>query len=79
MAVLQQYWLRKPGLVEALELHQQHWTADEERAEDPEGRLALGPLAIACLAYDGGIPIEVESDYLPQHLLQRGRLGEFLT
>lgn len=33
----------------------------------------------ACLAYDGEIPIEVESEYLPKHLLQRGWLGEFLA
>ncbi|MEU5112359.1 immunity 49 family protein [Streptomyces longwoodensis] len=76
-------FVRKDGagfnqaLVEALELHKAYWTADEDRANDPEGRVALGPLAIACLAYDGGIPIEVESDYLPKHLLQRGWLGEF--
>ncbi|GEC05871.1 hypothetical protein SSP24_35260 [Streptomyces spinoverrucosus] len=65
------------ALVEALELHKAYWTADEDRAKDPEGRIALAPLAIACLAYDGEIPIEVESDYLPKHLLQRGWLGEF--
>jgi hypothetical protein len=65
------------ALVEALELHKAYWTADEDRANDPEGRIALGPLAVACLAYDGGIPIEVESDYLPKHLLQPGWLGEF--
>ncbi|MEU3510314.1 Imm49 family immunity protein [Streptomyces longwoodensis] len=46
-------------------------------AEDPSGAVALGPLALACLAHDGGIPIDVESDYLPKHLLQRGWLGEF--
>lgn len=55
----------------------EYWTADEERAKDPEGRIALAPLAITCLAHDGGIPIEVQSDYLPKHLLQRGWLGEF--
>jgi hypothetical protein len=65
------------ALVEALELHKEYWTADEDRAKDPEGRIALAPLAITCLAHDGGIPIEVESDYLPKHLLQRGWLGEF--
>ncbi|MFE9629288.1 immunity 49 family protein [Streptomyces sp. NPDC006527] len=65
------------ALVEALELHKSYWTADEDRAKDPEGRIALGPLAIACLAHDGEIRIEVESDYLPKHLLQRGWLGEF--
>ncbi|MBX9396754.1 immunity 49 family protein [Streptomyces sp. TRM72054] len=65
------------ALVESLELHKAYWTADEDRAKDPEGRIALAPLAIACLAHDGEIPIEVESDYLPKHLLQRGWLGEF--
>lgn len=41
--------------------------------------MALPLLAMACLAHDGGIPIEVETDYLPKHLVQRGRLGEFET
>lgn len=67
------------ALVEALELHKAYWTADEDRAKDPDGRIALGPLAVACLAYDGGIPVEVESEYLPKHLLQRSWLGEFET
>jgi hypothetical protein len=65
------------ALVEALELHKAYWTADEDRTDDPSGMLALAPLAVACLAHDGGIPIEVESDYLPKHLLERGWLGEF--
>nr|WP_234316376.1 MULTISPECIES: immunity 49 family protein [unclassified Streptomyces] len=65
------------ALAEALELHKAYWTADEERTDDPSGMLALAPLAVACLAHDGGIPIEVESDYLPKHLLERGWLGEF--
>ncbi|UNO40667.1 immunity 49 family protein [Streptomyces sp. MST-110588] len=67
------------ALVEALELHKAYWTANEDRAADPDGRIALGPLAVACLAYDGEIPIEVESEYLPKHLLHRGWLGEFPT
>ncbi|MET9478993.1 immunity 49 family protein [Streptomyces sp. NPDC006638] len=54
-----------------------------ERLRSPEGKIdgsfALGPLAIACLAYDGGFRIEVESEYLPKHLLERGWLGEFPT
>lgn len=65
------------ALTEALELHKAYWTTDEERTDDPSGMLALAPLAVACLAHDGGIPIEVESDYLPKHLLERGWLGEF--
>jgi hypothetical protein len=68
-----------PALVEALKLHKAYWTLDEDREADIDGSIALGPLAIACLAYDGDIPIEVESEYLPKHLLQRGWLGEFPT
>ncbi|MFF3725330.1 hypothetical protein ACFYYM_23490 [Streptomyces erythrochromogenes] len=34
---------------------------------------------MACLAHDGGMPIEVESGYLPHHLLTRGWVGELPT
>ncbi|MFB7783922.1 immunity 49 family protein [Streptomyces vinaceus] len=66
-------------LVQSLELHKAYWTADEERTEMPEGHLALAPLALACHAYDGGMPIDVESGYLPHHLLTRAWVGEFPT
>ncbi|MFF6997325.1 immunity 49 family protein [Streptomyces sp. NPDC008313] len=65
------------ALVEALEHHKTYWTETEDREESVEGLLALGPLAITCLAYDGGIPVEVESDYLPKHLVERTWVGEF--
>ncbi|MFB6816432.1 immunity 49 family protein [Streptomyces sp. NPDC056347] len=68
-----------PALIETLKLHQAYWTLTEERATDIDGSIALGPLAIACLAYDGKFPIGVESDYLPKHLLQHTWLGEFPT
>ncbi|MFD5187146.1 immunity 49 family protein [Streptomyces sp. NPDC058357] len=68
-----------PALVEALKLHQAYWTLNEERTADIDGSIALGPLAIACLAYDGELPIDVESEYLPKHLLQHSWLGEFPT
>ncbi|MFJ1595658.1 immunity 49 family protein [Streptomyces sp. NPDC088261] len=68
-----------PALEEALQLHKLYWTLNEDRAKDIDGSFALGPLAIACLAYDGGFRIEVESEYLPKHLLERGWLGEFPT
>ncbi|WP_405618739.1 immunity 49 family protein [Streptomyces sp. NBC_00076] len=80
-----QYFLRKDregfhqALVEALELHKSFWTESEAREESVEGYLALGPLAIACLAHDAGIPIDVESDYIPSQLLNRAWLGEFPT
>lgn len=67
------------ALVEALELHRDYWAADDERRRDPDGFVALGPLAITCLAHDAGIPIEVESEYMPRHLIQRSWLGEFPT
>ncbi|MDI3402317.1 immunity 49 family protein [Streptomyces cavernicola] len=53
------------ALTEALELHKAYWTATEEREVSVEGHLALVPLAIACLAYDAGFPIAIESDYIP--------------
>lgn len=64
-------------LLEALELHKQYWTATPERADDIDGLVPLGLLAVACLAYDGGIPVRVESPYLPEHLLKRSWVGEF--
>ncbi|WP_200308536.1 immunity 49 family protein [Streptomyces adelaidensis] len=68
-----------PALVDALKLHKAYWTRNEEREAKLDGTVALGPLAIACLAYDGELPIDVESEYLPKHLLQHGWLGEFPT
>ncbi|WP_309141473.1 immunity 49 family protein [Streptomyces composti] len=68
-----------PALEEALKRHRQYWTLTEERAGHIDGAIALGPLAIACWAHDGGLPINVESEYLPQHLLQRDWYGEFPT
>lgn len=68
------------ALVQAVQLHKEYWTADvEERKESGDGDVALAPLALACLAYDAGRPIEVESEYLPRHLLQHDWLGEFPT
>ncbi|MFJ3880502.1 immunity 49 family protein [Streptomyces sp. NPDC090077] len=65
------------ALLESLELHQQYWTATPERATDIDGLVPIGLLAVACLAHDGGIPVGVESPYLPEHLLKRSWVGEF--
>jgi hypothetical protein len=79
------YFLRKDhegfnsALVEALELHKAYWAATEDRAQDLNGVIALGPLAIACLAYDAGFPIDVESEFIPKALLERAWVGEFET
>ncbi|MFD4794098.1 immunity 49 family protein [Streptomyces anulatus] len=68
-----------PALADSLKLHRTYWTLNENRATDIDGSIALGPLAIVCLAYDAGFPLDIESDYLPKRLLQRTWLGEFPT
>ncbi|MFJ7626058.1 immunity 49 family protein [Streptomyces sp. NPDC097595] len=68
-----------PALADALKLHKTYWTLTEDRTTDIDGSIALGPLAIACLAHDADFPLDVESDYLPKHLLQRTWIGEFPT
>ncbi|MFC5721991.1 immunity 49 family protein [Streptomyces gamaensis] len=67
------------ALVDALTWHKEYWTANEARSLSGEGLVALGPLAIACMAHDAGMPIEVESEYLPGHLLTRSWIGEYDT
>ncbi|MFC5721706.1 immunity 49 family protein [Streptomyces gamaensis] len=56
--------------------HKQYWTGSEARSLDSEGLVALSLLAIVCMAYDNDVPIEVESEYLPKHLLKRSWVGE---
>lgn len=68
------------ALTQALELHKQYWdTPDEARNRKPAAAVPLGALAMTCLAHDAEFPIEIESDYLPKHLVQRTWLGEFPT
>jgi hypothetical protein len=52
----------------ALTRHRIYWGSEDNRV-DGYGFIAWGPLALSCLAYDAGFPIEVESDYLPLRLL----------
>lgn len=53
------------ALEAALVAHRAYWSKDEERREDPSGYLALAPLGLASIAHDRGMPIEVESNYIP--------------
>jgi hypothetical protein len=64
------------ALFTALELHKEYWTADPERPRNSTSIVALAPLAMACLARDAGMTFDVESDYLPHHLLAGTRVGE---
>lgn len=67
------------SLVRALELHQRFWTKDEERRTDPDGFISLPLLAIASLAKDAGMNVDVESAYIPKTLLDGTWVGEFPT
>ncbi|WP_328926886.1 immunity 49 family protein [Streptomyces sp. NBC_00190] len=66
------------ALATALDWHKDYWS-EESRALQASGFVALAPLAMACIAHDAGIPIEVESEYLPATLLGRNWCGEFPT
>ncbi|WP_446038375.1 immunity 49 family protein [Streptomyces sp. SID1121] len=66
-------------LIDALTWHKEYWTANEARSLSSEGLVALAPLAIACMAYDAEMAIEVESAYLPRALLKRNWVGEYDT
>ncbi len=78
------YHLQEPdqfnrSLEKAVAWHREYWTSDEARAKSGTGLVALGPLAIACMAFDAGIPVELESEYLPKYLLERRWVGSFPT
>ncbi|MFJ1784512.1 immunity 49 family protein [Streptomyces anulatus] len=66
------------SLADALQWHKEYW-GTEDNALQATGLVALAPLALTCLAYDMGIPVDVESDYLPIALLERDWVGEFPT
>lgn len=51
----------------ALERHKKYWSKGA-RKRDPDGYLALGPLALASLASAAGMSISAESEYLPPEL-----------
>lgn len=67
------------ALGDALRWHQEYWSATEDRAISADGLVALGPLAIACLARDADFPIDYESAYLPKALLEYAWVGEIDT
>ncbi|WGP10220.1 immunity 49 family protein [Streptomyces sp. SH5] len=66
------------ALADAIQWHKEYWST-EGNALQATGLVALPPLAVACLAYDMGVPVDVESDYLPIALLERDWAGEFPT
>ncbi|MEU6059793.1 immunity 49 family protein [Streptomyces sp. NPDC047097] len=65
------------ALADAINWHKDYWTADEDRIENIHGVVTLAPLAIACLAKANGLPVEVQTEYLPDALLDFAWRGEF--
>jgi hypothetical protein len=62
-----------PGFNKALEfaLERHHaYFKKGKRPFDADGYLALGPLALASAAFEAGLAIEVESDYIPRRLVE---------
>jgi hypothetical protein len=56
-------------LQEALQLHKQYWTKDEDSLLYPESYFALGLIAICRLAHEQGMIVNGDSDYLPLRLV----------
>jgi hypothetical protein len=54
------------GLEDALTSHREYWTMAPDRTDEPDGFLALAPLAIAVLARKAGMTVDVTSPYLPE-------------
>jgi len=69
------------GLAQALESFKRYQTREDAPA-GVHGVVPLGLLAIACLAYDKArttpdFTLDVESEYLPKHIVERSWYGEF--
>jgi hypothetical protein len=67
------------ALAQALEQHKAYWTEDSQLADTPNGFVALAPLGLACIATEAGLTVDVESEYLPRHLLLGSWVGEYRT
>lgn len=60
------------ALAEAVAFHRSY----RGESAAPRARVALGPLAMASLAYDHGFPVALPQPYLPTYLLNRQRIEE---
>ena len=57
------------GLFEGVKAHKAWWGRGQ-RLTDPEGFWACLPLGLAAMAYDSGMPVRVESDYIPRWFIE---------
>lgn len=70
------------SLALGLELFRSYYTATPERSKSLDGGVPLDLLALACWGYDTAqvdpeFSFDVESGYLPKHILERDWIGEF--
>lgn len=56
-------------LADSLGLYRDYHSAGD-RIDDPDGQLFFDALGLACLAHDQGIPVRVESEYLPRAVIE---------
>ncbi len=61
------------ALAGSLEAHKRYWSA-KRWSRSLRGLLAVTPLGLAALAHDRGMPVGVESGYIPDWIVQ-GELG----
>jgi hypothetical protein len=66
------------ALRNALVMHRSYWrdfepNPGEHLDNDPQGFIALGPLAWATLRRDRGLPLGITSDYLPRSVIESHR------
>ncbi|MEU0695664.1 immunity 49 family protein [Streptomyces niveus] len=62
-------------LESSLALHKEYWTSSDDISIDPFGYVALPLLALASIASDRGMRVDVTSDYIPAGLVEGRRLG----
>lgn len=72
------------ALGQGIQLFHDYYTADQERTKNLDGAVPLSLVGIACLAYDMNqvapeFSPDLNSDYLPKHIVQRSWHGEFAT
>ncbi|MFF3699180.1 immunity 49 family protein [Streptomyces sp. NPDC002221] len=65
------------ALGKSLDRHKAYWSENDPASVD--GLVALAPLALACIAHDSDMDLDVESDYLPENLLIPEWVGEMET
>jgi hypothetical protein len=56
------------SLVKAVELHKKYWSKTKDRRRDYNGYISVPLTALAVVGAQRGLPIEVESPYLPMFL-----------